>query len=66
MLKRAQYDNGFSVLLVEHDLDFVVDMCQEIYVLDYGRLIGSGAPDDVLNLTEVRRAYLGQVPEIES
>ena len=51
--------NGKGVLLIEHNVRFVAKMCSYIYVLDGGRLISEGAPDDVLKDPAVISAYLG-------
>ncbi len=50
-----------AMLLVEHDLDFVRRVVERTYVLDFGKMIGSGRVDDVLADPVVRRAYLGEV-----
>jgi branched-chain amino acid transport system permease protein len=51
---------GPAVLVVEHDMELVQAACSHIMVLDFGRLIASGAPADVLGDRTVVRAYLGQ------
>jgi branched-chain amino acid transport system ATP-binding protein len=50
---------GLSILLVEHDIEFVVRVCSYIYVLDFGRLIAVGEPAEVQASKEVQEAYLG-------
>jgi branched-chain amino acid transport system ATP-binding protein len=60
-LRAVQADQGFAVLLVEHDVEFVAAFTDRAYVLDFGRLIASGKTHDVLHSDEVRRAYLGDV-----
>ena len=50
-----------SVLLVEHHMDLVMDVCDRIVVLDFGRLVVSGTPDSIRDDPRVLEAYLGQV-----
>jgi ABC-type branched-subunit amino acid transport system ATPase component len=50
---------GIGILLVEHDMRLVRDICSYIYVLDFGKLIFSGSTADVLSSDVVRAAYLG-------
>jgi branched-chain amino acid transport system ATP-binding protein len=51
--------SGIAVLLIEHNIRFVTDLCETIHVLDYGRIIASGAPDKVVADPAVIAAYLG-------
>lgn len=50
-----------TILLVEHDMDAVFRLADRITTLVYGRVIASGAPDEIRRHPEVRRAYLGEV-----
>ncbi len=50
---------GIGVLIVEHNIDVVSGLCDDIVVLDFGKVIASGAPDEVLGSEIVRAAYLG-------
>jgi ABC-type branched-subunit amino acid transport system ATPase component len=52
-------DTGIGVLLVEHDMTLVADVCAQIYVLDFGRLIWSGPTSEAMTSEIVRAAYLG-------
>jgi branched-chain amino acid transport system ATP-binding protein len=52
-------DRVCSVMLVEHHMDLVMDVCDEITVLDFGRVIAAGRPDDIRSSGTVARAYLG-------
>lgn len=47
-----------SLLIVEHDLDFIKDICDSLTVLDQGQVVASGATSDVQNDARVREAYL--------
>jgi branched-chain amino acid transport system ATP-binding protein len=49
-----------SVLLVEHHMDLVMSICDRLVVLDFGRVIATGPPDEVKVNPEVTRAYLGE------
>jgi branched-chain amino acid transport system ATP-binding protein len=51
---------GITIVLVEHDLGVVMDISDQIYVLDFGLLIGSGTPDEVASNAKVIEAYIGE------
>lgn len=53
-------DEGVTVLLVEHDMAFVMDISDEVVVLDYGRKIAEGPPFMIKDNEEVIKAYLGE------
>ncbi len=51
--------SGLAVLLVEHDIDLVIELCSTLCVLDLGEIIASGSPESVRNDPAVQAAYLG-------
>jgi len=60
LLPRIRERFSVSMLLVDHDMALVMRACDYIYVLDFGRMISSGRPEQVRDDPEVVRAYLGE------
>ncbi len=54
---------GTTIVLIEHDMGVVMDISDRVVVLDYGKKIGDGTPDEVRSNQNVIRAYLGQAHE---
>jgi branched-chain amino acid transport system ATP-binding protein len=59
VMLRELADEGLAICLVEHDLSLVMSLCRTIHVLDRGRLIASGTPEEVRATPEVVAAYIG-------
>lgn len=61
VLKTVVRERGCGILLVEHDMTLVRDICDYVYVLDFGQPIFEGTPAEMHNSAQVRAAYLGDV-----
>ncbi len=57
---RRLVDEGYTMLLIEHDMGLVLRVCDHIHMLVFGQLITSGTPDEMRNDPEVIAAYLGR------
>jgi len=60
MIHHIREEFGLSILLIEHDMRFVMGICQRVYVLDYGEVIAHGAPEQIRSDPRVIEAYLGE------
>ena len=56
---------GITVVMIEHDMGVVMDISERVVVLDFGRKIAEGAPDEVMAHPQVRTAYLGEETQPE-
>jgi ABC-type branched-subunit amino acid transport system ATPase component/ABC-type branched-subunit amino acid transport system permease subunit len=62
VLRRIVGERGTGILIVEHDMQLVMGMCDYVYVMDFGRKIFEGTATEVAASEEVRQAYLGSEP----
>ncbi|WOG27142.1 high-affinity branched-chain amino acid ABC transporter ATP-binding protein LivG [Endozoicomonas sp. 8E] len=60
LISDLRQQHGVTVLLIEHDMKLVMDISDRIYVINQGRPLASGAPEDIRNNPEVIKAYLGE------
>ncbi len=60
LLKYAAYEKGIGVLLIEHSMDVVMNVCEDIVVIDFGKMIAHGTPKEVSVDENVITAYLGR------
>jgi ABC-type branched-subunit amino acid transport system ATPase component len=66
ILRTLVADRGLGILLVEHDMELVMTVCDELYVLDFGELIFHGTPAETKASPIVRAAYLGSEAVMEA
>ena len=62
LLREIVTTDGLGILIVEHDMTVIAELCDYVYVLDFGQLIFQGTPSEVLTSDIVRAAYLGTEP----
>lgn len=57
---RSLRDDGLSILLIEHDMKLVMGLSNHIFVMDYGKKIAEGSPEEIRRNPDVIKAYLGE------
>ncbi len=58
-IKKIHADHNMTVLIVEHDMHLVMNLCRRIQVLNQGNLLALGTPEEIQNSPDVIKAYLG-------
>ena len=59
LIRQIRDEHNITILLVEHDMNLVMNICERIAVLDYGRKIAEGTPSEIKNDDRVIQSYLG-------
>jgi len=62
VVRSVRDEHGAGVLLIDHNMALVMGVCDRIHVLDQGRTLAAGAPDEIRGNLDVAAAYLGETP----
>lgn len=59
-LIRRISEDGLTIFLIEHNLDVVMNLCDQLYVMNFGKIIANGSPIEIQQHEQVKEAYLGK------
>ena len=65
-LRVARDDRGVAFVMVEHDVELVLQLSEQVTVLDFGRVIADGSPAEIRSSAEVQAAYLGTAVDADA
>jgi branched-chain amino acid transport system ATP-binding protein len=60
IIRRVHEEFGLSILLIEHRMKVVMELCEAVQTLDFGEVIAEGTPEEIQNHPRVIDAYLGR------
>ncbi|EOD00329.1 ABC transporter ATP-binding protein [Caldisalinibacter kiritimatiensis] len=66
LITKIKNEFGITILLVEHDMGLVMNICEEICVINFGKKIAEGTPEEIRNNPVVQEAYLGKGEELNA